>query len=348
MLRSSAGSDLYKSFMKKFILIFLFANVCIVAYNQVIKGTVLENKTNSPIIATIYFNGTFVGTQSDANGNFELDISKNASMPLTISSVGYYSVTMNDVLTQKPLIIYMSPKVHEVKEVVISSKSLAKRRIANLNLFKKVFLGSSNYARNCIILNENDISFNYDTDRDTLKAFASKPLLIDNKSLGYNMTYYLDRFEYSKKDGSMFFAGSLIFNKDLAIDKSSKKIYGIKRKIDYYGSRMHFIRALWADDLVSEGFSIYNSDGQFLNYKDIVEESVPDSLNNPTKFLIYSKPLSIYYDSRLTKMSLLKKNVYFDKDGYFDQTGMGVSWEGEMMNRRVGDMLPYTYKPENL
>jgi hypothetical protein len=332
--------------MKKFILILLLANLCIVAYNQVIKGTVLEDKTNSPIIATIYFNGTFAGAMSDSNGNFELDISKNASMPLTISSVGYYSVTLQDFLTQKPLIIFMTPKVYEVKEIVIASKSLAKRRIANMNLFKKVFLGSTKNARNCKMLNESDITFNYANDRDTLKAFASKPILIDNKSLGYNMTYYLDRFEYCKKDGSMFFAGSLIFNKDLAIDKSSRKLYEERRKEAYFGSRMHFIRALWEDDLEPSGFLIKNSDNEDLKYTDIVEDGLTDSLNNRTKFLKYSKTLYIYYYTQLTKMSFLKAKIYFDKDGYFDQTGQGISWEGDMMNRRVGDMLPYTYKTE--
>jgi len=332
--------------MKKIILILLLANLCIVAYNQVVKGSVLEDGTNIPIIATIYFNGTFVGTLSDSNGNFELDISKNALMPLTISSVGYNSVTLNDFLTEKPLIIYMTTKVYEVKEVVISSKSLAKRRIANLNLFKKVFLGSTKNARNCIILNENDITFNYENDRDTLKAFAFKPILINNQSLGYNMTYYLDRFAYCKKDGSVFFAGSLIFNKDLAIDKSRKKIYEQRRKETYFGSRMHFLRALWENDLESSGFLLKNSNNEDLKYKDIVEDSLTDSLNNPTKFLKYSKTLQIYYDTRLTTMSFLKEKIYFARDGYFDQTGQGISWEGDMMNRRVGDMLPYTYKTE--
>jgi hypothetical protein len=119
--------------MKKLILIFIFLNFYIVAYNQVIKGTVLENKTNTPIIATIYFNGTFAGTLSDLNGNFELDISINTSIPLTISSIGYYSVTLTDFSADKLLIVYMIPKVYEVKEVVISSESLVKRRRANLN-----------------------------------------------------------------------------------------------------------------------------------------------------------------------------------------------------------------------
>jgi hypothetical protein len=58
--------------MRKFILLFLFINFYIVAYNQVIKGTILDKKTKSPIyFASVYFNGTFVGTHSDQNGYFD-------------------------------------------------------------------------------------------------------------------------------------------------------------------------------------------------------------------------------------------------------------------------------------
>ena len=330
--------------MKKLILLFLFVNFNIAAFNQVIKGTVLENNTNNPIIATIYFNGTFVGTLSDLNGNFELDISKNTSMPLTISSIGYYSITLTDFLTHKPLIIYMTPKVYEVKEVVIASKSLAKRRIANLNLFRKVFLGVTDNGRNCKIINENDITFNYDYDRDTLKAFASKPILISNSLLGYKISYYLDRFEYYKKDKSMFLKGSLIFDEDLGNDDTKKALYEIRRKDSYLGSRMHFFRALWDNDLESAGFKVENSSDKYFNYYDIVEDNLTDSLGNHTKFLKYFKNLSILYDTRLTKMIFLKGKVYFDKDGYFEQTSPSISWEGDMMDKRVGDMLPYSYR----
>lgn len=330
--------------MKKLILIFIFLNFYILAYNQVIKGTVLENKTNTPIIATIYFNGTFAGTLSDQNGNFELDISKNTSLPLTISSIGYYSVTLADFSTDKPLIVYMTPKVYEVKEVVVSSESLVKRRRANLNLFKNVFLGTTSNARNCEITNGNDITFNYESDQDTLKAYASKPILITNRALGYKITYYLDRFEYNKKDRSVLFAGNLIFNEDLATKEPRNEVYERRRKEAYLGSRMHFFRALWADDLESAGFSVKNSAKKYLRYKDIVEDSHTDSLNSHRKFLRYIESLSIFYNTRSSKIVFLKKEkVYFDKDGNFDQAGMYISWEGEMMDQRVGDMLPYTY-----
>jgi hypothetical protein len=333
--------------VKKIILFLLLINFCSFGYSQIIRGTILDKSDDSKIsFASIYLNGTFDGTLSDLNGNFELDISKNASKPLTISSIGYISVTLTVFSTDKPLIIYMTPKVYEVKEVVVSSKSLARRRLANLNLFKNVFLGTTANARHCEIINENNITFNYDSDRDTLKAFASKPIIIYNRSLGYKITYYLDRFEYYKKDRSLFFAGNLIFNEDLAIDDAHEKLYERRRKEAYLGSRIHFFRALWADDLESSGFIVKNSADKYLKYKDIVEDSHPDSLNKHTKFLKYNEKLSILYNTRLSNIIFLKEKVYFDKDGYFDQTGMCISWEGEMMDQRVGDMLPYTYNIE--
>jgi hypothetical protein len=332
--------------MKNLIGIFLFFISNLIAYNQVIKGTVFDIKTDSTIcFASIYINGTFSGTLSDRKGNFELDISKNRSMPITVSSIGYYSATQTDFSTEKPLLVYLTPKVYEVKEVVVSSESLSRRKAANLNIFKNVFLGTTGNARNCDILNENDISFNYNTDRDTLKAFASKPILIENRSLGYKVTYYLDRFEYSKRDRLMSFSGSMIFTEDLASVGKYKQSYERRRKESYLGSRMHFFRALWADELDSAGFSVENSSGKYLNYKDIVEVSDPDSLSNQSKFLRYPEKLSILYNSRLTNIIFLKEKVCFDRDGYFDQIGMSISWEGQMMSRRVGDMLPYSYKP---
>src|SRR5512136_132156 len=57
---------------------------------QVIKGAVLDIETRKPVsFAYLYFSGTFTGTQSDKDGYFELDVSKNATQQLIISAVGY-------------------------------------------------------------------------------------------------------------------------------------------------------------------------------------------------------------------------------------------------------------------
>ncbi len=333
--------------MRKFILLILFINSSMVAYNQVIKGTILDKKDQSKIYnASIYFNGTFEGTSSDLDGNFTLNISQKTSMPLIVSSIGYYSVTLTDYSSDKPLIIYLIPKVYEMNPVVISSKSLVKKRKTNLKLFKDIFLGNTDNALSCEITNEKDITFNYSSERDTLKAFASNPIIIYNRELGYKITYYLDKFEFDENDHSFLIKGNIIFNEDLSETETYKKQqYEEKRKSAYLGSRMHFFRELWANSLTQAGFTVKNLADVNLIYENIVVQdnlSLIGPLKICTKFLSYKDNLKIYYQSNLTNIIFLNPKVYFDKTGYFDN--ISISWEGEMIEKRIGDMLPYEYE----
>lgn len=334
--------------MRKFFLLITFLNFQIVAYNQVINGTIVDSKTDSTIcFATIYFNGTYIGTSSDAMGNFKLDISKNASMALTISSIGYYSVTLTDFLTDKPLMVYLEPKVFNINEVFVSAKSLERKRKVNLRLFKNEFLGKTANAKSCEIINEDDITFNYDSDRDTLKAFALKPILIYNEALGYKFSYSLDKFEYYRKSKSFSYIGNIIFNEDLSTEETSAKVYEEKRKITYLGSRMHFIRALWANDLKSSGFEVKNSDNVNLNYDTIVIKEVSnlnETQNMYNKFIVSPCDLYIQHNKDLSNIVLRKPKVYFDKTGYYDSSG--ITWLGDMVKKRVGDTLPLGYEPK--
>jgi hypothetical protein len=244
--------------------------------------------------------------------------------------------------------IYLTPKLYELKEVVISSKPLVRKRKEYLKLFKDVFLGTTYNARNCEIINENDITFNYNTCQDTLKAIASMPILINNRALGYKIRYYLDKFEYYKKSETFFYKGSIIFIEDLISEKTDKKLaerlYEKRRKNAYLGSRMHFFRALWADDLKSAGFLIKNSADEYLHTKDIViqeDSQSVDSLNEQFRYLNYPETLQIYYTS-WSNIIFLNPSVNFNKDGRYDD--LGIHWEGEMSIKRIGDLLPFEYK----
>lgn len=336
---NNSGSYLNQSLFRNLFFVLLLINWHAIAYSQIIKGTILDKDTKSPVgFAYLYFSGTFVGTQTDQNGNFTMEISKDSSIPLTISAIGYYSVTLNDYLTGKPLLVYLIPKVYALNEVKINAKSLARRRKANLILFKTVFLGTTNNARYCEILNETDITFNYDSDKDTLKAFAYRPILIENKALGYSITYHLDKFEYTRTGRIFFFKGNMIFNEDLNTDATQKQLFEMRRREAYLGSRMHFFRALWLEDLRSEGFAVKAKSGRNLAYKDIVREDI-----NNQKFLRYNENLHISYNPSEASSGLefLKDKVYFSGDGYFDSEG--IAWEGDMANLRIGDWLPYEY-----
>jgi len=325
--------------MKNFVFFSLLIIYSTVGYSQIIRGTVLDEKTKKPIgFASVYFNGTSDGTVCDENGHFEFNRFKHWYMPLTISAIGYYSFLLTDFSSTEPIDIYLKTKEYVLKETVIKSKSLKSSRKKFMKLFKDVFLGQSDNSRKCKILNEADITFNYYKDKDTLKAFTSMPLLIENKSLGYKVSYYLNKFEYYRKNETFFFTGNIAFT---ANDSSleNRKLYVKRRNDTYIGSPMHFFRTLSLNDSIIEGFTITNSAFEVLKLRDIV---VQDSSKN--RFLCYPKKIKIRSSKGISYLNTLKKYIYFDKSGYFD--GFGINFTGDMGNRRVADLLPFEYKIE--
>jgi len=109
--------------MKKQILFSLFILIGALSHGQIIKGRVLDQSTQKAIIAAnIYFNGTAIGTMSDTAGYFELNISKHKGIPLTISSIGYNSVTLANPEKDNLLTILLTPKSYNLSEIKVAGK----------------------------------------------------------------------------------------------------------------------------------------------------------------------------------------------------------------------------------
>jgi hypothetical protein len=323
--------------MKKLIFLLFFVLSFTNSYNQVIKGTIVNKRTQNPIgYASVYFDGTFVGAIADENGNFTLDVSQYASMPLTISAVGYYSVSVNTFLSDKPIEVILEPKIYDIKEIVVRGKSLERERKKNLKIFKEFFIETTSNAKKCAMLNETDITFNYYADIDTLKAFASKPILIENRALSYNVLFYLNKFEYYRESKNFIFVGTLLFNENITFKEQSKKSYDRRRRHAYLGSRMHFFRTLWLEDSLFTGFTLKDSANSFLSFKNIIKQ---DSIGR--KYLKYKGNLEIDYYRSKSQILFLKEKLYFDKTGYFDP--MGTIWSGELTKQLIADWLPLEY-----
>ena len=324
--------------MKKALLELLVLCLTTTVYGQLIKGIVLDEQTGSPVdYASVFFNGTFVGTTTNEKGGFELDVSKYRTRPLYISAVGYYPQVITDFNPAEIQRVLLKPRVFEIEEVSVVSKSLVRKRKACMRIFEHEFIGNTTNARRCYILNEEDITFNYASDKDTLKAYARRPLRIQNLSLGYDITYYLERFEYDRKNKTVLYTGSIIFNRDLVTDEESLKRYERKREYAYTGSDKHFFRVLWSNSLKSSGFEVKNyRTSDKLKYENIVTEEV-----SGRKYLHYGEELVIRYFDKLSYISFLKEKVYFEQDGFFDPTG--IIWSGTIAKQRIADFLPYEY-----
>ncbi len=319
------------------LLILMLVTSSIDARAQVISGWVVDSKSGEAVsFASIYISGTVVGTVTDEKGKFDLNISRHPSMPVTVSAIGYLSVTLDDFSADEPLKISIAPRAYEIPGIDISTRSLERERRANLRVFRNQFLGRTSYARRCEILNEEDITFNYGSDRDTLIAYALKPLQIRNGALGYIITFHLDRFEFYRRTGTVLYTGTFIF-RDMAAGGSSGSMSERRRNSAYSGSVMHFFRSLWHNDLTSQGFSVQDEVGNFLSYKDIVV------IEGGQKYLRHRGELTVNHLGTPSYIRFLKYRVSFEESGFYDPVAIILT--GEMGRKRVGDVLPFGFVP---
>ncbi len=326
--------------MKKAFLFPLFFLFAFPANSQVIRGRVLDQKTREPIdFASVFFNGTFHGTSTAEDGSFVLDVTPYAGRTLQISAMGYNSSSLNSLIEGEFYEVFLERVLYEISEVSVESKSLAKKRKAYMRIFKNEFLGLTRNAGDCYIMNEKDITFNYHSSRDTLRALSRKPLIILNKSLGYQITYHLDIFEYDRTNKVTFFAGNIIFNMDLASGSDNKAKIEKRRMKTYTGSCKQFFTALWKNELSSEGFQVYEKESlQPVEYEEMVVSI------SAKKYFSYHRDLEISYNHFLSTVSFMGPGSYFAKDGFFEPGG--ILWYGTMSFDRIADWLPYEYSPK--
>jgi hypothetical protein len=317
-------------------LILLFSPID--ARGQVVNGRVVDSESGEAVsFASVYLSGTTVGTISNDNGEFELNISRHPSIPLTISAIGYLTVTLDDISSNEFVKIYLSPRSYEITPIAISTRSLERERRANLRMFRNQFLGTTLYARKCEILNEEDITFNYGSDRDTLKAYVLKPLQIRNGALGYIITFDLERFEFYRRTGAVLYTGTFIF-RDSPGGGSYGSLSERRRNTAFFGSALHFFQSLWVNDLKGQGFSVRDHLGNALSYDDIVIS------RDGNKYLWYREDLTVYYLNNTSWIQFREgSRVYFEKSGYFDP--VAIMFTGEMGRTRVGDLLPLGFVP---
>lgn len=324
--------------MYRILLLGIFLHLGASVASQVIAGKVLDAETQEPVsFASVFFDGTFVGTSSDEQGNFKLDVGRYISRPLTISAIGYYPYALEGIIPGKKYVILLQGDVYKIDEVQVTGKVIAKKRKKYLGIFRREFLGATHNARRCYIMNEEDISFDYQSDKDTLRAYAQKPLEIQNEALGYYFTYHLKNFEYLKATRRVSYEGSIVFTHDLAREGDRSGVYERRRNYAYTGSSKEFIRQIWNNSLKSSGYSVRDyRTRQMLTYKDVVHED-----DQGRKYLKYPGDLEILYYYSSSWIRFLKPEAFIDWDGFFDPGA--ILWGGQMAIPRIADFLPYEY-----
>ena len=215
---------------------------------QTYSGIVIDVDSEIPLAnANVFLAGTLTGTTTNKEGYFEFDANGNFSVPVVFSFVGYTTRVLSWYELSSDSIVRLKKEVLEIEEINVKSNPGGWSRGRMMLVFKEEFLGTSENAQSCKIENGNDIYLYYNNDTKVLHANSRKPIVIENKLLGYRIYYLLDYFRSS--DSAIQFKGYCRFE-ELNFEKNRRKNnIEQQRGETYLGSIMHFIRYLHNENL---------------------------------------------------------------------------------------------------
>lgn len=343
------------------IIVFLLSSICTPAQTM-ISGTITDIN-NAPIhFASVYLSKTTVGVLTDMNGVYRLTITQEGKYELIASCLGYKTrsqVISADSIPQR-INIKLAKYDIVLSEVIIKARDV--NREQNYKLFIKNFIGETPNARLCTLENPKDAIIYLDYNDSILKALSRKPLIITNKALGYRIIYELSEFQLNLKTGHFRFSGNHYFQ-ELKGSRIKQGIWLRNRSMAYYGSRMHFLRAIFNKSVTRESFEMHDCEmdsltKEWIQAQVIDENEVYVGFNPGSVSLFHEDPIIIlYYDNHpvlstsyeWTKLKYKSAIIFSDslhvyKNGYYPDT-YGVSWGGHMAKDRIAEMLPFDFIP---
>ncbi|GAA0872937.1 hypothetical protein GCM10009117_20840 [Gangjinia marincola] len=329
---------------KFFVLLFLCT---LLSQAQAIKGRVFDALTKEPLQdVSVYYDGTTTGVITNPEGYFEIK-KINGIAPLIISYTGYSpKLFEQEAIPNNPFDVYLIESREKLMDVVIEADPWSRER--KEKQFKKEFLGKTIASQECTILNLEKVELKFSPSNQTLYAWCDEPILIENKHLGYKVSFNLQDFEvlYTTTEMGLimkkqsFFSGTSFFN---PFEKTRKK-YIKNRKNTYLGSSMHYLRALRDKKIAEEKFRTFHKGFETMPYR---YYNISNEENGLTKISMLVDKLTIVYNS-LSDQSMIIKNPGIDHF-YIDSTGLfipygAIMYSGVFGLEGVGTMLPSDYK----
>jgi hypothetical protein len=332
------------------------------SFAQSISGTVTDEEGEPAIGASVYFDGTTIGTSTNAEGHFSINSKGVINSALVISYMGYEAVIISNPFEVTNHKVVLTPKPIAIREVYVVRNPFTREEL--MKVFKKEFLGSNKAGRRCIILNEEDVDIYYDYGTKRLEASSIKPLQIENSYLGYKVEFNLTDFyiKFNKSSlkqefiHSSLFLGTSLFTEEQKVSKRQQR----RRQNSFKGSQLNFFRDLALMSWGKDGFTLFSGSMPILpttgfEVKDTLGMKLVKVLPDPRMPLITSsggkviKPkgrtFNLLYRNRQQSMVKFSTNQFFiDSNGNNSHPQL-ISFGGEMGKRRFGSLLPLDYGP---
>ncbi|ARS41418.1 hypothetical protein CA265_17865 [Sphingobacteriaceae bacterium GW460-11-11-14-LB5] len=233
------------------VLVFCFGNFVTMAQNNFAISGVIKAKDGKPIeAATVFIADSKSITLTDEKGAYFIGGLASGNYELVVKMIGYVSEKRNMSINGKSLVldIKLADAVVELNSVTIK---FDKKREEYLRIFRDAFLGTSPNAASCEIENTDVLKFKSKTDY--LNATSSDFLIITNHMLGYRIKYLLKDFTFTRASRLTSFDGDCVFE-ELTGNQEERSEWMENRKVAYFGSFMHYLRTVFANNAEQNGF----------------------------------------------------------------------------------------------
>lgn len=344
--------------MRKLFLLLFLSSALGAQCQKLLKGVVLDAEKNKPVpSASIFLNNTSIGITADAEGRFELYV-PSGRYDLIVSSIGFETFNQTIVSSQLQdfFTIKLKIKAPDLQTVVI--EPYEKNGWEKWGkLFLDDFIGTSDFAYDCRIKNKEVIKFRNSKKTGVLSAYASEPLLIENKGLGYVIHYQLESFSYNFKTRYLLYTGYPFFE-EMKGGAGKEKKWKKRREEVYYGSMLHFMRSLYRNTLSTEGFEMHalkkipNAEKQRVK---IAQRANIKRTTRPDGTVVISptnEDSSAYYNEVLRQsdyIDILNKNIIPADSVAFavNKTTAGMDFTDYLMINYKNGITPPEYRQQN-
>ncbi|MBX2815792.1 MAG: carboxypeptidase-like regulatory domain-containing protein, partial [Saprospiraceae bacterium] len=222
------------------VLLGLFMGLGTALQAQSLQGYVRDMASRKPVADVFVFVGNSgIGTVTDQDGSFELDIQPYAGLQLFFTHLNYQTLGFIHDSDQSVLedTIYVQAQAVLLEEAVVAAKSSPALRKRRLRVFKDALLGEVS-PKQVKLVNPEVLLFK--EENGLLSATAREPLQIMNQHLGYQITFFLTDFAaqvgtYIRYEGTAFFTSLEGSRRQLARSRKNR------RKVYIRSSRKFFV-----------------------------------------------------------------------------------------------------------
>lgn len=237
-----------------------------------ISGHVVDAETGAALPGVnVFISNTTLGDASGADGSFRVESVPGGRVEVVASMIGFEPQSRILDLPNHALVTVnfrlVGKRFHEEEALVTAKRPRSWRR--HLERFTRELLGTSERAEDCSILNPYVLDFIDDREVGTLRAFASEPLLIENRALAYDIVFVLDDFEVSDYPYRIRYRGRPRFRERMPSSEENAHAIEQRREAAYRGSMRDFLVSLTTSTLEKNGFEAHVGPDRVSDQQDI-------------------------------------------------------------------------------